>query len=164
MLEGMTSVSREFADFVQEVRAFLRDYPELNRLVAGEESSDRQIAWAIMDAVDNFNGTPHFTNYSLESLLVKGQKHLLVRMAVITLLESVALLQARNQLSYSDGGITISTNDKSPLLMNWIQYFKNVTEQKMVRVKVSMNIEDALEEPGVFSEYWDLHSLYSEFY
>ena len=44
--------------FVNQVRMYLRDFPELNRLVDGYESSDRMLAWAVIDALDDFNNTP----------------------------------------------------------------------------------------------------------
>ena len=162
-LEGIPGMSRTFIMFVHQVRVFLRDYPELNRLVRGVESSDRQIAWAVMDAVEDFNGTPHFTEYTLEQLLGKHQGHLLTRMTAINLIESVGLLQTRNHINYSDGGLNVGANDKTGLLMNWLQLFKNETEQKKTRAKVGMNIEDAMDSYGVASEYWATNATYAAY-
>ena len=53
------------------VRAKLRDYPELNRLIEGRETSDREIAFAIMETIDDFNTTPPLIqNFNLESFLL----------------------------------------------------------------------------------------------
>lgn len=145
------------------VRSHARDLPELNRLVRGVESTDRQIAWAIVDAVSEFNGTPHFTSFSLDELLHKGQYSLMLRLTLISLIESVALLQTRNHLNYSDGGISVGVNDKTPMLMNWLNLFKSETQQKLQRVKVAINIESVLGEPGVHSEYWAVNSTYIGF-
>src|SRR5512137_77115 len=106
-LQGVSSSSDALKSFVQTVRLYLRDFAELNRLIAGEESSDRMIMWAVMDAMSNFNGTPHFTSVSFEDLLQKNQQHLLLRMTVEALIESVGLLQTRNHINYSDGGINV---------------------------------------------------------
>src|SRR6185369_5980936 len=103
-LQGLPGVSPAMRDFVQLVRLYLRDFPELNRIVSGEESSDRQIAWAILDALSDFNGTPHLTNLRLEDLLGRNQHGLLLRMTTISLIESVGLLQTRNHINYSNGG------------------------------------------------------------
>ena len=148
--------------FVQMVRLYLRDFEELNRLVAGEESTDRMIAWAVLDAISNFNGTPHFTNISIEELLNLNQQHLLLRMTVEALIESVGLLQTRNHINYSDGGINVGVNDKTPLLMNWLQYFRSYTEQLKQRVKVAININAVLgpSNVGVHSELWAVNSSY----
>jgi hypothetical protein len=95
----MTQTTR---DFVQMVRLYIRDFPELNRIVKGEESSDRQIGWATLDAIADFNGTPHFTMLRLEDLLMRNQHALILRMTVISLIESIGLLQTRNHINYAD--------------------------------------------------------------
>jgi len=134
------------------VRAKLRDYPELNRLVAGQETSDRQIAFAMMEAIDDFNTTPplidSFTleNFPSISLLVNG--------TIIYVLESVGLLQTRNQMNYSDGqGVQVGVNDKTPMLMQWINLFRGQYEQKKMRLKQAINLKGALNQGGVPSEY-----------
>lgn len=162
-LQGIPGVTQTFRDFVQMVRLYLRDFPELNRLVAGEESSDRQIAWAIMDALSDFNGTPPFLGtFVLEDLLQLNQQALLLRMTVTSVIESVGLLQTRNHLNYSNGGTTVGVNDKTPMLMNWLQQFKATTEQMKQRVKVAINIGNMLGGcgTGVHSEYWFVNASY----
>ena len=161
-LPGMTQTTR---DFVQMVRLFLRDFPELNRLTAGEESSDRMIAWAVLDALADFNGTPHFTQMSLDELLLMNQHNLLLRMTVISVLESVGQLQTRNHINYSNGGITVGVNDKTPLIMNWLQYFRSTTDQMKQRVKVAINIGALLNSnpSGVHSEYWAINNTYAAY-
>lgn len=86
-LQGIPGMSQTFRDFVQMVRLYTRDFPELNRIVGGEESSDRHIAWAVLDAISDFNGTPHFTTLTLEDLLLRNQHALLLRMTTIVLIE-----------------------------------------------------------------------------
>ena len=164
-LQGIPGMTQTTRDFVQMVRLYTRDFPELNRLVAGEESSDRQIAWAVLDALSDFNGTPHLTSLSLEDLLARNQHSLFLRMTTIALIESVGLLQTRNHINYSNGGINVGVNDKTQMLMNWLQYFKATTEQMKQRVKVALNIEGILGtgNSGVFSEYWATNSSYAAF-
>lgn len=164
-LQGIPGMSDEFRAFVQTVRLYMRDFPEINRIVTGEESTDRQIAWAVLDAMMDFNGTPHLTNLQVSDLLGRGQHALLLRMTVISLIESIGILQMRNQLNYSTGGTNVGINDKSPLLMNWLQYFKSYTDQMKQRVKVALNIEGILGPGniGVHSEYWAINSCYVTF-
>lgn len=164
-LQGIPGMTQTTRDFVQLVRLFTRDFPELNRLVAGEESSDRQIAWAVLDAMADFNGTPHLTSLSLEDLLQRNQHALLLRMTTIALIESVGLLQTRNHINYSNGGINVGVNDKTPMLMNWLQYFKATTEQMKQRVKVALNIEGILgpSNSGVHSELWAVNATYAAY-
>jgi len=164
-LQGLPGMSPAFRNFVQEVRYFTRDIPELNRLTAGEESSDRQIAWAALDALSDFNGTPHLTTMILEDFLERNQRHLLLRMTVVSLIESVGLLQTRNHINYSNGGVNVGVNDKTPMLMNWLQYFKSSTEQKKTRFKVAINIEGMMGRggSGVSSELWSVNGTYASF-
>jgi hypothetical protein len=163
-LQALPGISPTVREFVASVRAYLRDYEELNRLVAGVESSDRQIAWAAMDALAEFNGTPHFTRFSIDELLDGYQQHsLLRRMTVCTLIESVALLQTRNHVNYSNGGLNLGVNDKTPMLMNWLQYYKASTSQKMQQVKVAINISSILGTVGLHSELWSVNSSYAAY-
>lgn len=164
-LEGLPGVTPTFRAFVQTVRGYMRDFPELNRLVAGEESTDRQIAWSIMDALTDFNGTPHLTNYSLEDLLQRNLHYLLLRMTGISLIEQVGLLQTRNHINYSTGGTNVGVNDKTPLLMGWLKYFKSFTDQRKQHVKVALNIEGILgpSNSGAMSEYFYVNATYAQF-
>ena len=165
-LAGLPGMTDTFRSFVASVRFYMRDIPELNRLVAGEESGDRQIAWAVVDAVSDFNGTPPLIGkFSLDHLLQRDQQYLLLRMTVCSLIESVGLLQTRNHVNYSTGGINVGVNDKTPLLMNWLQYFKAFTDQRKQQVKVAFNIEGILgpSNSGVFSELWVVNSTYARF-
>lgn len=141
---------------VASVRAYMRDYKELNRLIAGEESSDRQIVWAIIDALDDFNTTPPFTRFSIENF---PSRSLLVRATVITLLEGIGLLQTRNHLSFSDGGLQVGVNDKTPFLQAWLQLFSNKYEEKKRNLKVAYNIESAWG-GGLHSELYFVNGFY----
>lgn len=164
-LQAVIPLSPAMLEFIPVVRGYLRDMAELNRLLAGEETGDRFIAWAILDAMSRFNGTPHFTNYSFEDLLQYNQHFLLLRMTVETVLESVGLLQTRNHINYSNGGINVGVNDKTPMIMNWLQMFSARTDQMITRVKVALNIQGILgpENVGVHSELWAVNMTYLSF-
>lgn len=157
-MSTLPNANLELNAFVQQVRTYLRDYPELNRLIAGEESSNRQIVWAIMDALDDFNSTPPFTGFSLANF---PSKSLLLRATVIGLLESIGLLQTRNQLSFSDGGIQVGINDKTPYIQAWLQLLSNKYEEKKMKLKVAYNIESGWD-GGIFSEYLFTNSFYGD--
>lgn len=161
-LQAVVPMSPAMLAFVPVVRNYLRDLPELNRLLAGHESADRFIAWSVLDAVSRFNGTPHFTSLSFEDLLQKQQHWLLLRMTTETILESVGMLQTRNHINYSNGGINVGVNDKTPMIMNWLQLFSARTDQMITRVKVALNIEPLLggNAVGVHSEYWAVNATY----
>lgn len=162
-LEGIPGITPTTRTFVALVREFTRDYPELNRLVAGTESSNRQILWAILDALSDFNGTPPLIKkMSLEDLLAQGHQYLLLRMVTCSLIESVGLLQTRNHIDYSNGGFSVGVNNKTPMLQSWLQLFRQITEQRKVAVKVSMNISQLLDasHAGVYTELWAVNQSY----
>lgn len=148
----------ELNDIVGQVRMYLRDFPELNRLIRGEESSNRQIIWAIMDTVDDFNTTPPFTKFTLLNF---PSKSLFIRGVACSLLESVGLLQTRNHLNFSDGGIQVGISDKTPFIQSWLSVLRNSYEEKKMRIKVAYNIETAWG-GGVFSEYRLANTFYGE--
>lgn len=161
-LQSVIPLSPAMQAFIPVVRAYLRDHAELNRLLAGEETGDRFVAWGILDAMSRFNGTPHFTSLTFEDLLAISQHHLLLRMTVETVLESVGLLQTRNHINYSNGGVNVGVNDKTPMIMNWLQMFSARTDQMIARVKVALNIQGILGSGhvGVHSELWIVNSSY----
>jgi hypothetical protein len=151
---GITGITDLFKSFIQTVRLFTRDHPQLNRLVKGEESSDRMIAWAILDFLSDFAGSPPpLGYYSLEDLFRLNYQSFALRGTVVALLQSVGMLQTRNHLNFSDGGISVGVSDKTPLLLNWITQFQNKYEQEKVQRKVSLNIQGAMGQVGVHSEY-----------
>lgn len=144
-------------EMVAYVRTYLRDFPGLNRLTKGYESSPRMIAWAIIDALDDWNSTPPFID--LVSITNMPSRHLICRGATISLLESVGLLQTRNHLTFSDGGITVTAGNPQ-LIMQWLAMFKANYEQKKQAFKASMNIERAMDGAGTYSEYFVINGIY----
>ena len=160
-LSGIPGVSEKFNSFIQTVRLFMRDYPQLNRLTRGEESSDRMIAWAILDFISDFNMTPpQMGVYTLDQLFDMGYQSLSLRGTVCSLLQSVGLLTTRNSLAFSDGGISVNL-EKTPQIIGWIRDFMAKYEQLKVQVKVAMNIAQLLgPTQGVFSEYYFVNGWY----
>ena len=151
-----------FQNFVQSIRYYLRDFPELNRLIDGEESSDKMIAWAIIDAIEDFNGTPPVLGtYTFSQLIQQGQASLLRKGAIINLLISVGILQTRNNLPFSDGGLNVAVSDKTPLLQSWISILTPQWEQKKKEIKSVWNVESLFGEgSGTHTEYFLLDGYY----
>ena len=151
------SATARMNEMVAYVRLFLRDQPELNRLTAGYEHSPRMIAWAIIDALDDWNNTPPFIGTI--SITSFPSRHMLCRGATIALLESSGLLQTRNYLTFSDGGLTITVG-KPQLVMQWLNMMKQSYEEKKIRWKSSANVELAMDGAGTFSEYFIINGSY----
>lgn len=147
------------ADYVSVIRAKLRDYPELNRLVSGVEHSDVQIAMALAEAIDDWNTTPplldavDLAGFPSTSLLING--------AIVHLLHSAGFLQMRNHMQYSDGqGISVSTSDKAPQYLSWANLFAQSYEAKKNRLKMAQNLIGAMRGAGLHSEYANVNGWF----
>lgn len=140
---------------VQSVRLFMRDFPELNLFLRGEESDDRQIEFATMDFLSDFNGTPPMSRYTLDDLMSYELASFAVRGTVISLLESLMIIYSRNHLPFSDGGMTVAINDKAPMIQSMLGLFRASYEQKLRMIKTQLNVAQLLGTGagGVASEY-----------
>jgi hypothetical protein len=156
-------MSELFNSFVQTVRLFMRDHPQLNRLVKGQEHSDRMIAWAIMDFLSDFASTPPPLGYfTLEQLFARHYQAFALRGTVVALLQSLSMLQTRNHLQFSDGGISVAVSDKTPALQSIWRDFQSKYEQEKTQKKVTLNIEQIMSTTsgGVPSEYTFVNGWY----
>jgi len=162
---------------VRIVRLFMRDVPHLNRLIVGEESNDRMIAWAIADTLDDFNVSPPLLQqqFSLEwfipnpdmaqrnSFSSNGSGFSLIRFgAVANLLESVNILQVRNELDFRDGDVTTVTSRRYPQLSGLVSYYRNLYESKKDKYKVALNIDRAIGSSATHSAYWAINGYYGK--
>ena len=149
---SVPSASTRMNAFVDVVRMYMRDYPHLNRLTAGEETSSRMIAWAVVAALDDWNSSPPFigtfslTNFPSMSWLREA--------TVMRVLEGVILLNTRNHLDFQDGGIQVSKGTSISMTQNFVGMLNARLENKKDRIKASINIEQAMDGSGVPSEYF----------
>lgn len=128
-------------EYVEDLRNFVRDKEELNRLLDfEEESSHGELEQAIEYALDEINTFPPIfaDEYSVESF---PHKSLLIRGAAIWLLQSAGILQSRNRLNYSDGGVTVQVSDKAGEYQTWIQNFSQQYYQQLKSFKLSKNMD-----------------------
>ena len=154
-----TTPSITEAQFIGEVRDFMRDFPELNRLISGEESGDRMIRFAMFLAVDEWNVMPPLTGYVFSSF---PSRAMLLYLTVIHLLTSVGLLKSRNSFAYSDGGFTVQTEEHDTRYQRWIQLFRTAgpaSRQSMKELKISLNIQGGWG-TSVGSEYGAIQGWY----
>ena len=132
------------------LRMFLNDTAELNRLIRQEESNSDKLDLAIRLTIDDYNiTTPLIGNVTITSY---PSIYLLIHGAAIQTLKSSGILQSRNQLEYSSGGITVRTFDKTQLYQSWIMQFYEDYERKKMDLKKFINIESSWP-GGVHSEY-----------
>lgn len=131
------------------LRLFLRDTPELNRLIRKEESNTELLDFAIEMTISDWNSTSPFidridiNNYPSLYLLMHG--------SVIQLLKTQGIYQARNELTYQAGGSSFTRFNKSSYYMNWMINLANDYENKKRNMKIARNIMGGF--GGVASEY-----------
>jgi len=137
------------ATFIAHVRDFLRDHAQFNALLDGEETSDGIINLCAELAADDFSTTPPpVGRFGVEN---HPSFYLLFYGTIIQILRSAGLLQSRNNLNYSDGGLTVATSDKAPQYKGWADSFFAEYEAKKRTFKISLNAGAAY--GGVSSEY-----------
>lgn len=146
---------------VENVRFFIRDYAELNRLTKGKDHSDRHIMWAVLDTLSDWSSTPPFLGIDLTGIIQRGWQSLFIRGVAISLLDSLHFLHLRNFVAYSDGGTNLQIENPQ-LIQAAMQLLKNEYEQKKQRVLIAANIEGALTGVGVHSEYAAVNAFWGQ--
>jgi hypothetical protein len=142
------------AKLVDHVRSYMRDYPSLNRLVEGEESSDRMIARAADKIIADWNSSPPLVaGMDVRSIVAPGGPlGIFVDGIVAELLTSVAILQDRNNLPYTDGQVSVSSSSKSSPYLRIAQALRGQYDRQKQQYKVAKNIEYAWGD-GISSDY-----------
>lgn len=131
------------------LRLFLRDTPQLNRLIRKEESDMDMLEFAIEMTISDWNSTPpliapvNISNYPSLYMLMLG--------SATQLLVSQGLLQARNELSYNAGGSSFMRSNKSNYYMQWSMNLDNKYQLQKRNIKIQQNVANGW--GGSHSEY-----------
>jgi hypothetical protein len=136
--------------FIRNMRLWMQDFAQMNALLAGEEFKDYHFELFIDMALDDWAVTPPLLRRygAVEDF---PSKYLLMLCVAVIALESAAMLYARNNLNYSDGGITVATSDKAPVYLAIADRFRARYDQMKLRWLMSVNAEQAY--GGAHSEY-----------
>ena len=123
----------------EDIRMFLVDYPEVNKLLDKEEFSPERIMAAIKMTVMRFNEMSPHTRYLPETFPFK---YMLLIGVVAHLLKSEVLYRNRNRLQYNDGGISIDDNamaDTYAAIMGKMDLdFKEAAKSKKIEINASL--------------------------
>jgi hypothetical protein len=123
--------------FKSEVRGYIRDFPELNRLIVGEESSDRMIQYCVFLALDDYNTTPPLSSNTVADF---PSRVILLQLTLVHLLTSVAILKTRNRFVYNDGGFSVQTEEQDGAYLQMAALLRSQVDPKVMRLKVALNI------------------------
>lgn len=124
------------------LRDFLKDYEEVNRILKfEEENNDNLLDLYLNMAIGFLNSVPPpVMTYTIENFPLPG---LLIHRAAIDCMISNSIMQARNELSYNNGGISVKFPDgnrySGPLQM--LTSVFNQELEMLRQLKISINIE-----------------------
>ena len=123
-----------------DVRLFLRDFPQFNLLLDQVQFTNSEISKAVDFTVDNFNVIPPITSFSADII----PKSLLLIGTVSWLLRSESFLQVRNQVTYSDGDISpIGIDDKAGLYSQLARELRDQFQIESQKFKIADNMSKA---------------------
>ncbi len=150
-------IPNDTVKFAEEVRAWLRDFPELNRLIVGEESSPRMIQFCAHMALDEWNA---FSPVQFTSVGSFPNKTILILLTVTHILTSAGILHSRNRFDFNAGNFVADTERQADEYPKWIQMIKAQLAPLMQNLSIRLNIAAASGGGGVPSEYAMLHNWY----
>lgn len=122
-----------------QVREYLQDYDEQNLLLDKAEFTDTFIELCMQMAVSDFNSmqpiaiTAPLNNFPSMSILLYGTCYFMFN--------GRAALAARNNLTYSDGGLQIPVEEKFELYTNLAGSFGAMFKDAAQKYKISANME-----------------------
>lgn len=172
-------------NMIDQVRTFMRDRAEINRLLSGVETQDRTISLCLDQAIDLWNGFPPFGVATISVTISGGlsytdeygataramklitypanAKALLLQGTILEILKSVVLGRSRNSLAYSDGGVTVQ--DEELPLQNYLRYIQ-LTEgqytQRLQYFKQATNVEQLFDTQGGIGSDYSYYYIYED--
>ncbi len=141
---------------IDKLRLFLGDRKEENKLIPGEELSRDKLGLAIEMCLDEFNNTPPFMNFNIKTF---PSLKVLLHGSTVQCLIMAGLIQSRNYLQFSDGGISEVISDKAPSYQSWINTMTSVLKnykQDTDEIKIAINMERAFGViPSPYGRFFD---------
>ena len=95
---------------VDDIRSYIKDFSDRNRLLQAPEFSEDRIRLCMELALDDFNTIPVQTAFSLDNF---PSRVILLLGTIAHMYKGEKIFQARNNLTYNDGGITVNDTDKA---------------------------------------------------
>tara|TARA_B100000035_G_C20966928_1_gene539157 strand:- start:25 stop:489 length:465 start_codon:yes stop_codon:yes gene_type:complete len=143
--------------FTSEVRGYIRDFEELNRLISGEESSDRMIQYCIGLALDEYNVKPPLSSNTISNF---PSRSILLQLTICHILTSVGILKSRNRFQYSDSGFSVQSEAQDDRYVRWISLIRSQVDPMIMRLKIAINISEGYG-ASLGSEYGWIHGWYA---
>ena len=126
-------------ELVKMLRTFLGDTPEDNKLIPDKEMSDDKLKLALNLALDEYNNTPPFEQ---RSFLTFPSLSIIIHGGAIQALTMAGIIQTRNYLNFSDGGIQEVISDKASGYQSWIGNLVGKYQSEALNLKTALNMEE----------------------
>lgn len=123
---------------IQQIRDYLGDNPENNHLLDSVEFPDSAVDLAMTLAVDSYNVMPPIGGATLDTL----NPSLLLFGTIWHLYNGRAVaIAARNQMSYSDGGLTVPIEERYQFYIQMAQTYEQQFKNTAKEIKIAKNME-----------------------
>jgi len=138
------SVIRVPRALVTELRAILRDYPEINYIYEDEESIDSQLARSLYSGMEDFNNVPPIlsTEFSFENIPKRWVRPVL-DLAVIRVLTEVSIWMARNEFQYQTGNTSVSLYNQWRSYQALVPQLQAKVDRTVQGLKYDYNVKQA---------------------
>lgn len=128
-----------------DVRTFLMDSPDQNFLLDAQEFSDPYITLCMGLAISSFNAITPVSSYTDTNF---PNRMVWLYGTCWQMFAGRAALAARNQLSYSDGGLQIPVEEKYELYAGLSASFGAQFKEMAQRMKIQDNIDNGWSSVG----------------
>lgn len=123
---------------VDDIKSFINDYKDSNRLQKESEFSPERIQKGISHIVAEWNETPPLTsNYTEETF---PYRNVLIYGVVSWLYMGQSIHQERNHLVYQSGGLTVDDDNNAQAYLNFSNLCYAKYKEAMEKQKVMENI------------------------
>jgi hypothetical protein len=139
---------------VRQVRSLIQDFPTVNELFEGEESSDEKIARHLVEVIEDWNGTPPLLSFKLDPLTLQSQVNFqgprtwIVNATAARVLRSVMFKLARNDVPYTAGSVTIQPSSVWRNLQPLVQEMEAEYRANKQGFKIAQNVSGAFGDGG----------------
>jgi hypothetical protein len=127
---------------LEKAKTFLKKYTQddetLNRLLKNKEADDEDRELAIQLSIEMYNT---ITPITIETISTFPSLLFLLQGATIQILTMKGILQSRNRLNYSSGGLSVNVSDKAGEYQSWINNFLNSYFSIVQNFKKQLNVE-----------------------
>lgn len=137
---------------VEDIKLFLNDFPETNKLLGESEFTPERIRKAIIFTIDEWNTTPPETNIYNEATF--PYKALLLYGTTYFLLLGQGIFKERNHLVAQSGGLVIDDDSQGGFYIKMADYFGNLYKNELIMKKTAENIHAGWE--TIESEYMSI--------